>query len=82
MQNSVLSTRITCLYGSPAAFVVFALKTETLASELLNSMGPSPNLRFFLVKQRLLDKNYKSPRVPDLTFRFVHEKQRDYHKNC
>ena len=48
-----------------------AWKTDCLASELIVSMGPSPHLRFMLVKQRLLDQTYKSLRVPDLTCRFV-----------
>ena len=54
-----------------------ACATVRLASELLVSMGPSLHLWFFHAKQRLLDQNYKSLWVPDLTCRFVHEKQRD-----
>ena len=44
-------------------------------------MGPSPHLWFLQAKQRLLDQNYKSLWVPDLTCRFVHAKQRDLHQN-
>ena len=35
-------------------------------------MGPRPHLWFLQAKHRLLDQNYKSLWVPDLTFRFVH----------
>ena len=44
-----------------------ACKTSWLASELLVSMGPSPHLWFLHAKQRLLDQNYNSLWVPDLT---------------
>ena len=54
-----------------------ALTTVPLVKELQVSMGPYPHLRFFQEKQRLFDENYKSLRVPDLTCRFVHAKQRD-----
>ena len=49
-----------------------AWKTAFLASEILVSMCPSLHLWFFNAKQRILDQNYKSLRVPDLTCRFVH----------
>ena len=123
MQNSVISTGITSLYGSQHSSAVFALKTTTFVPELQVSMGPRPHMSFcacktarfapelqvsvgpsphlsffayktaclaseFLVplgarhhllflhaKQRLLDQNYKSLWVPDLTCRFVHTKQ-------
>ena len=58
-----------------------ACTTACLASQLLVSMGPSPHLWFLLAKQRLLDQTYKSLRVPDLTCRFVHAKQRDLPQN-
>ena len=54
-----------------------ACATPCLASELLVSMGPSLHLWFLHAKERLLDQNYKSVWVPDLTCRFVHVKQRD-----
>ena len=40
-------------------------------------MGPFPHLWFLLAKQGLLDRNYKSLLVSDLTCRFMHTKQRD-----
>ena len=55
---------------------LFALKTATLAPELQVSMGPSCHLWFLRAKQLLLDRNYKSLRVPDVTYRCVHAKQR------
>ena len=53
-----------------------ACKTAYLASELLVSMGPRPHLWFLDAKQRLLDQNYKSLWVPDMTCRFVHIQRR------
>ena len=69
IQNSDFSTGVASLYGSQPSSVVFACKTATLAPELQVSMGPSPHLWFLHAKQRLLDQNYKSPRVPDPTCR-------------
>ena len=40
-------------------------------------MGHSPYLWFLHAKQRILEQNYKSLWVPDLTCRFVRAKQRD-----
>ena len=52
-------------------------KTACLASEILVSMGPSPQLWFLHAKQRLLDTNNKSLRVPDISCHFVQVIQRD-----
>ena len=66
----------------PRHYLLFcACKTACLAPELLVSMGACPHMWFLLVKQGLLDQNYKSPWVPDLTCRFVHPKQRDLHQH-
>ena len=43
MYNSVLSTRITCLYVSQPSSVVFACKTATFGPELQVSMGTRPH---------------------------------------
>ena len=64
MQNSDFSIWITSLYLSQPSSVVFAGNTACLASELLVSMGPSPHVRFFDAKQRLLYQNNKSLWVP------------------
>ena len=47
MQNSVISTWITCLYGSQPSFVVFASKTATLGPDLQVCMCPRPHLWFW-----------------------------------
>ena len=49
----------------PSPQLWFMHAKRTLAPELQVSMGPSPHLWFLHSKQRLLDQNYKSPRVPD-----------------
>ena len=101
MQYSVLSTRITCLYGSQPLSAVFACKTAPFGaelqvymgpkhdllfcacktawcdSELLFSIGPSPHLCVLDANQRHSNQNNKSRWVPDITCRFVLEKQRD-----
>ena len=76
MQNSVISTRINCLQGSRPSSVVYAFKIGTIAAELQVSLGPSPHQWFLHAKQRLLDQNYNTPRVPDLTYDFQYSKQR------
>ena len=43
-------------------------------------MGSSHHLWCLNAKQRILDQNYKSLWVPDLTCLFVHAKHRDYHR--
>ena len=70
--NSVLSTRIKRQYGFQPSPVVLCMQTATLAFELLVSIVPCPHLRFLHANQRLLDQNYKSLCVQDLTCRFVH----------
>ena len=75
--KQAFSIRNTSLYGNQPSLVVFSFKTASLAPELEVSMGPSPHLWFLHAKQRLLDQNYKSPWVPDLTSRFVLAKQRN-----
>ena len=52
--------------------VVLCMQTATLALELLVSIVPCPHLRFLHANQRLLDQNYKSLCVQDLTCHFVH----------
>ena len=39
-------------------------------------MDPSPHLWFLHVELRILEQNYKSLWVPDMTCRFVHVQQR------
>ena len=44
-------------------------------------MGPSPHMWFSYSKQGIMDNNYESLWVQDLTCRFVHAKQRDLQQN-
>ena len=46
MQYSVISPRITCLYGSQLLSVVFECKTATFGTESQVCMGPRPHLSF------------------------------------
>ena len=48
----------------------WACKITWLATEILVYMGHSPHLWFLKVKHRLLDQNYKSIWVPDLSYGF------------
>ena len=43
MQNNVLSTKITSLYGSQPSPVTFVCKPETLGPELQVSISPRPH---------------------------------------
>ena len=76
-KTTTLGTELQVSMGPSRHLLFFTYKTVPLASELPFSMGPSSLLWFFQAKQRLLDQNYKSLWVPDLTCRFVHSKQRD-----
>ena len=75
--NSVLNTKIKNYIGSSRHLWFCTCKTATLGLELQVSVGPRPNLWFLRAKQRILDQNNKSLWVPDMTFRFVHVRQRD-----
>ena len=81
MQNNVPSIGITRLNGSKPSSVFFACKIATLEPELQVSMAPSPHLWFLHAKQRLLEQNYTSLLVPDLTYRILHAKKCDKHQN-
>ena len=69
--NSVLSTRIKRQYGFQPSPVVLCMQTATLVLELLVSIVPFPHLKFLHANQRLLDQNYMSLWVQDITCRFV-----------
>ena len=56
---------------------IYACKKAWLAPELQVSKGPSPHLWFLQAKQKILDQDYKSLWVPDMTCRYVHAKNRD-----
>ena len=77
MQNSAFGSELHVSMGPRPHLRFFVCKTAPLVSDLQVSKGPSPHLWFFQAKLRLLDQNYKSLWVPDLTCRFVHAKQRD-----
>ena len=60
MQNSVISIRITILYGSQASCLVFGCKTATLWPDLQVCMGPRPHLRFWALKTACLATRIES----------------------
>ena len=53
------------------------MQYSVISNRIIVSMGPSPYLWILRAKQRLLEQNYKSLWIPDLTCRFVRAKQRD-----
>ena len=77
MQNSDSWTRITCLHGSQTSAVVLWVESSVISIRFSCLYGSQPSSVFFACKQWLLDQNYKSLFVPDLTCRFVHAKRRD-----
>ena len=81
MQNSAFWTRLTSLYGSQTWPVVLCMYNSVLSIRIHVSMCPSPHLWFLHAKQGHLDQTHWSVRVPDLTCRFVHAIQRNYHQN-
>ena len=50
MQNCVISTGITSLYGTQRSSAVFAWKATTFGPELQVSMGPRPHMLFCACK--------------------------------
>ena len=76
MQNSVISTWFTSLYGSEPSSVVFAWKTATVGPVYESLWVPDLTGRFVHSKQRDLYQNIKFTWVPALICCFVHAKQR------
>ena len=76
MQNSVISTWNTSLYGTQPSSVVYACKTATFSLEYKSLGVTDLTCRFVYAKQRDLHKNKKTIWVPALTCGFVHAKQR------
>ena len=54
MQYSVISTRITCPYGSQPLSEVFACKTASFGAELQVSIGPRHDLSFLWLKKSVI----------------------------
>ena len=82
IQNSMISIRITCLYGSQPSFVIFARKTETLGPELQVSIGPRPHQWLFSIQNSAFSTRIASLYVvPALICDFVHSQQRYYDQN-
>ena len=81
MQNSVISIRITSLYGSQALSVVFACKTASFGAELQVSIGPRPHRSFCACKTARLASELLVSMCPILHLWFPHSKQRIMDKN-
>ena len=70
-------TRITSLYWSQSSPMVFCIKSSDFSTRIAYLYGSQSSSVVFACKTRLLELNYKSLWVPDLTYGFVHAKQRD-----
>ena len=77
IKTAWFATEYQVYIGSNPHLWFCACKTATLGPDLQVCMGPRPHLWFLHAKQRLLDLNNKSLRVPDITCRCVHTIQRD-----
>ena len=77
-KTATFGTELQVSMGPRPHLSLCACKTALLASV---SIGSSPHLLFLHTKQWVLDQDYKSLWVPDLTCRFVHAKQRDLHQH-
>ena len=78
MQNSDFMTRHTSLYGSQTSFVVLSTHNSVLSTRIKRLCGfQSSPVVLCMQKQRLLELNYMSLWVPDITCRFEHAIQRD-----
>ena len=77
MQNSVISTRNTSLYGSQPSSVVFVHKGATFGPELYVSMGPTLHLSFCECKTTSLASELQVSVGPRPHLWFLHVKQRD-----
>ena len=69
-------SRINSLYGSQTSPVELCLQTACLPPELLVSMCPRPHLWICANNTACLASKLQVSMGPDLTFGFVHAKQR------
>ena len=72
MQNSDSRTRITSLLGSQTLPVVLSMQNSVISTWITSLYGSQPSSVVFASKIAMLDHNYKSLWVPDLTCRFLH----------
>ena len=77
IHNSVIMTRINSLYGSKTSPVVVCMQNNEINIRITSLYGSQPSSVVLAYKTGLLDLNYKSLWVPDLTNGFVNAKQRD-----
>ena len=70
MKNNVVSIRITSLYGSQPAFLLFACKTATLGPELQVSMSLRSHLSFCAFKTATLESELLVAMGPRLRLLF------------
>ena len=75
-KTATLASELLVSMGPSLHLWFCAFKTSTLASELIVSTGLIPYLWLLYAKQRLEGQNYKSLWVPDVTYGFLHSKQR------
>ena len=76
MQNNVISSRNTSLYGSHPSSLVFPCNTANFGPELQISMGARPHLRFFSFKTATLATELQVSMGPSPHLWFLHSKQR------
>ena len=76
MQYSVISTRITCLYGSQPLSVVVGFKTATFGPEQQVSKSPRKNLSLCAWKTATLAHELLVSMSPSPHLWFLHAKQR------
>ena len=81
MQNSVICTRITSLYGFQPSSVVFACKTAPFGPELQVSMGPRHHLSICACKTAWLASELLVYMVPSLHLWFLDAKERILDQN-
>ena len=65
------------LYGFQTSPMDLWMQSSVISIRNTSLHGSNTSSEVFQAKQRLLEQNYKSLWVPDLTCRFVHAKQRD-----
>ena len=75
--NCVLNTKIKRLYWFQPSPVVLCMQNSDFRTRITSLCGSKTQPVVLRAKQRILDQNNKSLWVPDMTFRFVHVRQRD-----
>ena len=76
IHNSDIMTRINSLYGSQTSPVVLCMQNSVISTRITSLYGSQPSSAVFAFKTADLGPELQESMGPDLTYGFLHSKQR------